>query len=292
MVRSMTGFGRHTCKKENIECTIELKTVNNRYLDTVIRLPKIISYMEKDIKSAIAAKIARGKVDVTVTFEDFSDNGFSVNINKSLANAYIETLRSLIKDYNLKDDIGIDSIVNISDIISVTKNELDEQLVKSIIEETLKNAIDVLLDMREKEGNALKHDLLDKLELIEGYVKKIEQKGPGVVEDYKNKLQQRLKEILQDVVIDETRITTEVAIFADKCSVDEEIVRILSHIKQFRQMLEKDEPVGRKLDFLIQEMNRETNTIGSKANNLEITQIVVEIKGELEKIREQVQNIE
>ena len=292
MVRSMTGFGQSTCKRENIECTIELKTVNNRYLDTNVKLPKIISYVEKDIKNKITEKLSRGKVDVFVTFSDLGDNGYSVNVNKGLADAYVDALKTLIKDYDLKGDINVESIINIPDIINITKNQLDENVVRSIIEETLDNAIDVLIEMREKEGNNLKNDLLQKLELIESYVKTIEQKSPMVVVEYKNKLQQRLKELLDGGVVDESRLTTEVAIFADKCSIDEEIVRLLSHIEQFKQILEKDEPIGRKLDFLIQEMNRETNTIGSKANNLAITQIVVEVKGELEKVREQVQNIE
>lgn len=292
MVRSMTGFGQSTCKRGNIECTIELKTVNNRYLDTNVKLPKIISYVEKDIKNKITEKLSRGKVDVFVTFSDLGDNGYSVNVNKGLADAYVDALKTLIKDYDLKGDINVESIINIPDIINITKNQLDENVVRSIIEETLDNAIDVLIEMREKEGNNLKNDLLQKLELIESYVKTIEQKSPMVVVEYKNKLQQRLKELLDGGVVDESRLTTEVAIFADKCSIDEEIVRLLSHIEQFKQILEKDEPIGRKLDFLIQEMNRETNTIGSKANNLAITQIVVEVKGELEKVREQVQNIE
>ena len=215
MIRSMTGYGQNTCKKENIECTIELKTVNNRYLDTSIKLPKIISYMDNDIKNIIFSKLSRGKVDVFVTFEDLSDNGFSVNVNKSLADAYVKTLKTLIKDYDLKGDIDIDSIINIPDIISVTKNELDKELVREIICETLFNALNVLIDMREKEGSTLKDDLLQKLELIEAFVKIVEQKSPSVVVEYRNKLQQRLKEMLDSGIVDEARLITEVAIFAD-----------------------------------------------------------------------------
>lgn len=291
MIKSMTGFGQGTCQRDNIECTIEMKAVNNRYLDVSIKLPKFMSYLENDIRSIIGKKISRGKVDVFVTFENSSDDEFEVTVNKGLAHAYINTLKGLAKDYSLKD-VSVDTIANIPDLIKVTKTKLNEGMIKGVVIGALDDALNILIDMRQKEGENLRLDLLAKLQGIQDLVYDIIESSKGMVLEYKQRLEQRIKELTDNVKLDPMRLEAEVAVFADRCSIDEEIVRLKSHIDQFRQILEKDEPVGRKLDFLIQEMNRETNTIGSKANNLKITQIVVDIKSELEKIREQVQNIE
>ena len=291
MVKSMTGFGQGTCLRENIECKVEIKAVNNRYLDVSIKLPKIISFVENDIRSLIAKRISRGKVDVFVTFEHSSDDEFEVNVNKGLAHAYISALKDLAKDYSLRD-VSVDTVANLQNLITINKKNLDEELVRDVVLNASDNALDVLVEMRQKEGLNLKLDILSKLQTIEDLVCDIIENSKDIVLEYKQRLEQRIKDLTDNVKVDPARIETEVAIFADRCSIDEEIVRLKSHIEQFRQILQNDEPIGRKLDFLIQEMNRETNTTGSKANNLRITQVVVDIKSELEKIREQVQNIE
>jgi len=249
---------------------------------------------EDKVREVIGKSISRGKVDVFINYEDFSEDSKNILIDEGLAKTYIKSVEYLRDKYGLKDDISVSLIAKFPDILKVEKPEEDEEKIWNLLYEALSHALDSLISMRETEGEGLKNDLLERTDAIEKVVQEISIRAPEVVKEYKCKLENRIKEILEQQVIDENRLAMEVAIFADRCNIDEELVRLESHINQLRQTLnsDSDTPVGRKLDFLIQEMNREINTIGSKANDLSITQNVVEIKSELEKIREQIQNIE
>lgn len=294
MIRSMTGFGRGRAQADGREFLVEIKTVNHRYCDIYIKLPRQISFLEDKVREVIGKSISRGKVDVFINYEDFSEDSKNILIDEGLAKTYIKSVEYLRDKYGLKDDISVSLIAKFPDILKVEKPEEDEEKIWNLLYEALSHALDSLISMRETEGEGLKNDLLERTDAIEKVVQEISIRAPEVVKEYKCKLENRIKEILEQQVIDENRLAMEVAIFADRCNIDEELVRLESHINQLRQTLnsDSDTPVGRKLDFLIQEMNREINTIGSKANDLSITQSVVEIKSELEKIREQIQNIE
>lgn len=292
MIRSMTGFGRGESRGDGKDFSVEIKTVNHRYSDIFIKMPRQISYLEDKIRSTISKELSRGKIDVYVSFEDYSEDSKSVLIDEPLARAYIKAVELLKNEYSLKDDISVSLIAKFPDVLKVEKVEQDENSLWQVLKAALDNAVASLISMREMEGEGLKKDVLEKTACIEKNLNEITARAPEVVKEYRQKLESRIKELLEQQTIDENRLAMEVAIFADRCSIDEEILRLGSHIKQLREALELDIPVGRKLDFLIQEMNREINTIGSKANDLTITRYVVDVKSEIEKIREQIQNIE
>jgi uncharacterized protein (TIGR00255 family) len=288
----MTGFGRGDCLLDGNNFTVELKTVNHRYCDVFIKIPKQMTFLEDKVRDFITGSISRGKIDVYISYENSSEDSREVVFDETLVNAYKEALITLRDEYSLKDDITVSLLSGFPNVLKIQKADQDEDELWKVLKKALDNAMTTLVAMRENEGKKLKENIIEKIDTIENTLSNVKTHSPEVVKDYKQKLTTRITEILDQRVPDETRLAMEVAIFADRCSVDEEIVRLSSHINQVRQTLNLVEPVGRKLDFLIQEMNREVNTIGSKANNLTITKDVVDIKCELEKVREQIQNIE
>ncbi|HHU89795.1 MAG TPA: YicC family protein [Clostridiaceae bacterium] len=291
MLRSMTGFGHCEYTENDITFTIEIKTVNHRYIDIFLRMPKQLSAFEELIRSLVSAKIQRGKIDIYITYDNKSKDFQEVMLDERLAKAYCEALRSISDNLGLRDDISATSLARFPDILKVEKQDNNEEVGK-MLEKAFNLAIEKLLEMRTREGEKLKESLFANLSTIEMFVEKINEKAPLVVKEYKEKLETRLMELIDIQRVDPGRIATEVALFADKCSIDEELVRLRSHIIQMREMLNVGSPVGKKADFLIQEMNREVNTIGSKASDIDITRNVVELKSEIEKLREQIQNIE
>lgn len=292
MIKSMTGFGRGKSQAEGMECLVEIKTVNHRYSDIYIKIPRQISFLEDKVREVVSKSVSRGKADVFISFDDFGEDSRSIQIDEGLAKTYIDTLRLLKDKYQLQDDISVSLIAKFPDVLKVEKVEQDEEKIWSLLNEALESAIESLISMRSIEGEGLKNSILERTDYIENIVKEIGIRAPEVVKEYKCKLENRIKELMDQQIVDENRMATEVAIFADRCNIDEELVRLDSHIGQLRETLQSGQSVGRKLDFLVQEMNREINTIGSKANDLNITKFVVDIKSELEKIREQIQNIE
>ena len=292
MIRSMTGYGKQSLIVEKREYQVEIKSVNHRYLDINIKLPKSISYLEDTIKKEISAKIKRGKIDVFITFENNSQEGKNITINKELAKLYIEQLKQLAQEEKILNNIEVMDIAKLPDILIVKNDEEDEKIQNELIE-VVQGAISKIIEMKNIEGNKIEQDLLQRIDKIENKIMEISAKSTGLIEEYVVKLEKRIKEILKTEELDKSRLAQEVVIYADKCSIEEEVTRLKSHIYQFRNLIaNNNETIGKKLDFLIQEMNRETNTIGSKANNLEITNGVIDIKTELEDIREQIQNIE
>lgn len=290
MIRSMTGFGYCEYSEDNITFTVEIKTVNHRHFDIFIRMPKQISSLEDRVRSVISGRVQRGKVDVYITCEDNSENSVEVMVDERLAAAYLNAIRTMAVNLGVEDDVSASTLARFPDILKV-ENKLDDDRMGVVLEKAVEKAVSALVEMREKEGQKLKESLILILETVESYLDRIRGRAPMVVREYKEKLETRLEE-LAGMKIDPARFAMEAAIFADRCSIDEEVVRLESHICQMKEMLELGSPVGKKLDFLLQEMNREVNTIGSKANDLEITRCVVELKNEIEKLREQVQNIE
>jgi uncharacterized protein (TIGR00255 family) len=293
MVRSMTGFGRGTYSENGKEFTVEIKSVNHRYIDFYIKMPRQIAFMEDKVREVVSKSLFRGKVDIFISFEDHSDDSKSVMLDEALANAYIQAIKKLKDKYSLLDDISVSLVSRFPDVLKIEKNEDDEELLWKVLNSALEIAIASLIQMREKEGNELRNSLLQKADYMEEIIGQITQRSPEVVLEYKQKLEGRIKDLLNQQTIDENRIALEVAIFADRCGIDEELVRLGSHLIQLREILNiKKQPVGRKLDFLVQEINREINTIGSKSNDIIITKNVLDLKSEAEKIREQIQNIE
>lgn len=292
MIRSMTGYGKGSLNIEGREYQIEIKSVNHRYLDINIKMPRTLSYLEETVKKEISEKIKRGKIDVFVTFENNGQEGRNIKINKELAKIYINQLKELAQEEKISSNIEVIDIAKFPDILTIKTDEEDEKIKNEIIQ-TTKEATDKIVEMKSIEGQKIAQDLLARIEKIENKIEEISKKSTGLIEEYVVKLEKRIKEILQTEEIDKTRLAQEVVIYADKCSIEEEITRLKSHIYQFKNLIaDNNETIGKKLDFIIQEMNRETNTIGSKANNLEITNGVIDIKTELEDIREQIQNIE
>lgn len=292
MIKSMTGYGSAKGTVEGIEVCVELKSVNNKFLDTSVRLPRNFLFAEETIKSAVMSHISRGKVDVFVTVDTSMADDMIVKVNEPLLKGYIEALESISMEYGLPNDITAMSVSRFPDVLNVEKKELDADAVAEGIRIIAEQALCDFDGMRIREGAKLKEDVLSKLETIEKLVGIIETESPKTVEEYREKLKQKLFEVLGTTDIDETRIITEAAIFADKVAVDEETVRLHSHMAQLRSMLDGGSPIGRKIDFLLQEFNREANTTGSKCQNAEIAHVVVNLKSEIEKIREQIQNIE
>ena len=293
MLKSMTGFGRAKYQVEGREYIVEIKSVNYKYSDVSVRLPRNISYLEEFIKKEVLKNVSRGKIDVNITLNNCSSLGKNVSVNNEIAEMYIKSLRRLVEDYGVKDDITAVNVSKMPDVLEI-KSEDDEEQIKSEISIPLKEAINNFMEMKQKEGNELARDMQARIKDILNKVEKVSELSTGLIEDYVVKLEARIKEILKSNEVDKQRLEQEVVIYADKCSIAEEVTRLKSHIEQFESLINEKEyiTIGKKLDFIIQEMNRETNTIGSKANCLEITNEVINIKTEIENIREQVQNIE
>ena len=290
-MKSMTGFGRANLESNGKNYIIDIKTVNNKYSDITVKCPKRLSFMEDKIRKQIANKITRGKVEVSVSFFDFSNKSKNVVLNKEIAKEYIKQLREIADENNLSENISVVEIAKLPDILNSIESDNDEEIINETLQ-CLNMALDSLIDMRKAEGENIKQDLLVRIERVKNLVDRITANSKGIVEEYVSKLEKRVKEILKNDVVDENRIAQEAVIYADKTSIEEELTRLNSHIVQFNELVNRDGPVGKKLDFMIQEMNRETNTIGSKAGSGEITKAVIDLKVELEDIREQVQNIE
>lgn len=292
MIKSMTGYGSAAGMSGDIGLTVELKSVNNRFLDCSVRMPRMYIFAEDKIKSLVQKYISRGKVDVFVTVDSSKADDVVVSLNEPLAEAYIAAYQQMSEKYGLKNDLSAVSLGRLQDVFTVEKKEIDADAFAADLEQVAAAALENFNAMRGVEGEKLRNDILAKLENIENLAAKVEERSPQTVAEYRARLEQKMTEVLAAADIDKARIVTEAAIFADKVAVDEELVRLKSHIAQMRDMLTKDGAIGRKLDFLTQELNREANTTGSKCNDVEITRMVVDIKSEIEKIREQIQNIE
>ena len=291
-MKSMTGFGRSKLEINSREYIVEIKSVNHKYSDISIKLPRNIMCFEEKIKKIISNNISRGKVDVFVTFNNYSEEGKDVVINKELAQNYINQLKELAQENGLDDKIRVTEITKMPDVLQLKIQDAESDVIWQELEKCVTEAVNNFVEMREVEGERIKQDLLTRINNVESLVNSIFSNTTGLIEEYVVKLRERIKEILSTDVVDEARLAQEIVIYADKCSVEEELTRLRSHISQFRSLLETKELVGKRIDFLIQEMNRETNTIASKSVKLEITNLAIEIKTAIEDIREQVQNIE
>ncbi len=294
MIKSMTGFGRaETVFNEIYEINIQIKSVNHRYADYSVKMPRIYNFLEEYIRTQLAGCISRGKVEVYVSISKVEDDSKVVKLNKPLAESYISSLKEL-SELGVKDDISMTTLSAFDDIFDVEYKDVDEEAITDAINEALKIALDGFIAMRISEGERLKASILEHLKVLEDHISAVEERSPQTVADYRDRLYKRLCDTLSEIgaTADDSRILTEVAIFADKVAVDEETVRLRSHINEFKTTLDADIPIGKKLDFIVQEMNRETNTIGSKCNDIELSKRVVDMKSVIEKIREQIQNIE
>ena len=292
MIKSMTGYGSAKGFSGKMEISVELKSVNSRYLDCSVKLPRLYISFEDALKATVGRHISRGKVDVFITLDSSNSGDVKIKVNQPLAEAYISSLRELAEAYNLSDNINVIDITRFPDVLQVEKTEMDSEQLCADICVVLENALLEFDEMRKKEGASLCRDIAARLDEIERLTSQADKASPKSVADYTAKLESRMREVLQTVDVDEQRILTEAAIFADRVAINEETVRLMSHISQLRIMLDSSEPVGRKIDFLVQEFNREANTIGSKGNDAEMARITVDLKSEIEKIREQAQNIE
>lgn len=292
MIKSMTGFGRERKTIGDYDISVEIRSVNNRYFELNTKIPRSCLFMEDKLKNLVKTKVSRGKVELSLSISNVQGKETAVSVNNLVVESYITALREAGKIYGLTDDLTLKDVFNMTDAFTISRPEEDEELLWNSVREVAEAALSNFISMRETEGVKMKNDLLDKLSNVENMVEQVCVLSPENVEIYRKKLYDKLCEVLNDRNIPEDRILLEAGIFSEKTAVDEETVRLKSHFSQFRTMLESGEPVGRKLDFLVQELNREVNTIGSKAQNLEITRIVVDAKSEIEKIREQIQNIE
>lgn len=288
----MTGYGRFEGNIDGINIVFEIKSVNHRFIELQCRTSRGYGFIEETIKNVVSKYVSRGKVDVFVLIDNDNSPETEITINHSIAAGYVQALNELRDEYGLKDDISVSSVARYNDIFTVHKSPESEEKICEITRQAAENALESFVSMREREGEKLRNDVLGRCDTIIGIVEEIEERSPQLVEEYRTKLYERLKEVLENVSIDPQRLITEAAIFADKTAVDEETVRLKSHIDQLKNMLSSDKAIGRKIDFIVQEMNREANTIGSKICNAEIAHKVVDIKSEIEKIREQIQNIE
>lgn len=291
-MRSMTGYGRASLEKENRNYQIEMKSVNHKYSDITIKLPKTLTYLEDKMKKQIGASISRGKVDVFVSFENNSGEGKDIIVNHKMVKKYMDAFYTLAEENQLALSIPVTEVIKLPEVLSVQTIETKEDVIEQEVMACLQEAIQHFVEMREVEGNKIKEDLLDRVEQVEKEILKFSEYSAGLVEEYVVKLRQRVKDMLQSDKIEESRIAQEAVIFADRTSIEEEVTRLKSHVMQMKNLLEEKKPVGKKMDFLIQEMNREVNTIGSKSANLDITNLVIDLKTMLEDIREQIQNIE
>ena len=291
MIKSMTGFGRGKYENDGRVYTVDIKSVNHKYSDISVRTPRLLNSVEDKIRKRITEVISRGKVDVFVSFENYSSKGTTIKINKELAKEYIKELKGLSEETGLEFNLDLIDVSRLPEILKIEDEESDELIANEVMI-ALEDALNKFVSMREFEGQKLIEDLENRIHFIEGKVSEITKYSSTLVQDYMEKLEARVNELLKPGVVDEARLAQEIVIFSDKSSIEEELTRLNSHISQFLNLIKSDSPVGKKLDFLVQEMNRETNTIGSKANCLEITNRVIEVKTEIENIREQIQNIE
>ena len=292
MIKSMTGYGRAVETVNGREYTVELRSVNNRYLDCSVRLPRMLSFAEEAVKQAVKAVVSRGKVDVFISLRSEAEEDVTVKLNGAVLQGYLDAMRQMVTEYGVRDDISVSTVSRLPDVFSVEKKEADEDQLRQDLLQVVNMALENYNAMRETEGTALDADLRNRRQTILSLVEQVEQGNAQTVVDYRARLEKKLREVLENTAIDESRILTEAAIFADKVAVDEETVRLRSHLDQMVSMLDGGGAIGRKLDFLLQEMNREANTTGSKCTDVRLAKIVVDIKAELEKIREQTQNIE
>ena len=292
MIKSMTGYGRAVETVNGREYTVELRSVNNRYLDCSVRLPRMLSFAEEAVKQAVKAVVSRGKVDVFISLRSEAEEDVTVKLNGAVLQGYLDAMRQMVTEYGVRDDISVSTVSRLPDVFSVEKKEADEDQLRQDLLQVVNMALENYNAMRETEGAALDADLRNRRQTILSLVEQVEQGNAQTVVDYRARLEKKLREVLESTAIDESRILTEAAIFADKVAVDEETVRLRSHLDQMVSMLDGGGAIGRKLDFLLQEMNREANTTGSKCTDVRLAKIVVDIKAELEKIREQTQNIE
>ncbi|MBR4733382.1 MAG: YicC family protein [Lachnospiraceae bacterium] len=292
MIKSMTGFGRCEVTENNRKFTVEMKAVNHRYLDVNVKMPKKLNFFESSIRNELKNYISRGKVDLFITYEDLSENTSNVHYNKELAAEYLKYLRQIQQDFGLDDDIRVSTLSKYPDVFTMEENEGDEEEIWKELKKALDGASEMFVQSRIAEGENLKNDLIAKLDNMLKLVDFIAQRSPQIIAEYRQKLQEKVKEMLGDNTVDEARLVTEVTIFADKVCVDEEMVRLRSHVETTKNALIEGGSIGRKLDFIAQEMNREANTILSKSNDLEISNCGIELKTEIEKVREQIQNIE
>lgn len=292
MIKSMTGFGRSELSDEKRKITFEMKSVNHRYLDVNIKMPKKMNFFEAAIRNELKNYIQRGKVDIFINFEDFSENNVSVRYNRDIAEEYLKYLNQMAEDFGLENDIRVSTLSRYPEVFAMEDQSPDEEEIWKLLKKTIDTASEEFVETRKNEGENLKNDLLVKLEEMLGHVAFIEERSPQIIDEYKQKLKEKVEEMLQGVQMDENRLITEVTIFADKVCVDEELVRLRSHIEATRKILTEGGSVGRKLDFIAQEMNREANTILSKTTDLESSERAIELKTEIEKVREQIQNIE
>ena len=288
----MTGYGRAVETVNGREFTVELRSVNNRHLDCSVRLPRLLSFAEDAVKQAVKAAVSRGKVDVFISLRSEAEDDVQVNLNRGVLEGYLAAMRQMVTEFGVQDDISVSTVSRLPDVFAVEKKEVDEDQLQSDLLQAVSKALEGYDAMRTREGAALDADLRSRGETILSLVSQVEQGNGQTVADYRARLENKLREVLENTAIDESRILTEAAIFADKVAVDEETVRLRSHLQQMNSMLDGGGAIGRKLDFLLQEMNREANTIGSKCTDVKLARIVVDIKAELEKIREQTQNIE
>lgn len=292
MIKSMTGFGRCEVTDGNRKYTVEMKSVNHRYLDVNIKMPKSLNFFESAIRGLLKEYMERGKVDLYISFEDFSEDKYSLKYNEELAGQYLSHLKEMAEKFHLDNDIRVSTLSRYPDVFTMEQIEVDEQELWAGLEKAIRGAAMQFVESRIKEGEHLKEDLCAKLDNMLSYVDFIEERSPIIMKEYRERLENKVKELLEDKQLDEGRIATEVTIFADKICVDEETVRLRSHIKSTKDALEAGGSIGRKLDFIAQEMNREANTILSKANDLEISDTGINLKTDIEKVREQIQNIE
>ena len=292
MIRSMTGFGRDHRIIDGREYLVEIRSVNSRYYEFNAKLPRTYNYLEEKLKSLVKSRMSRGKVEVSLSIYNITANETAVSLNDGVVQNYLEVLRAAGQKYSLTDDLSVSTIFRMQDAFNVVRAEADEEQIWAAVKETAEAALARFVSMRETEGAKMKDDILEKLENVEKMTEQVCGYAPETVNAYREKLFAKMQEILDNKQIDEQRILLEAGLFAEKIAVDEETVRLKSHFVQFRDMMNSDEPIGRKLDFLVQEMNREVNTTGSKAQDIRITRLVVDMKSEIEKIREQIQNIE
>lgn len=292
MIKSMTGYGKSEQTIDSLNVTVEIKSVNHRYFEFSARVPREYGFLEEKLKKYCNSLITRGKVECYVSVEDLEEREMEVNVNETLAAGYVKALKELSERFGLKDDISAVTLSRYPDVITLHKASEDEERIWNAVKTVAETAVSKFIEMRETEGSKLRGDILSRADYIIECVEFIEGRSPETVREYNEKLKQRMKELLGDAAVDEQRLLNEAAIYADKIAVDEETVRLRSHISQFRDFMNSSEAIGRKLDFLVQEINREANTIGSKAQDVDIAKKVIAIKAEVEKIREQVQNIE
>ncbi|MDO4454374.1 MAG: YicC/YloC family endoribonuclease [Eubacteriales bacterium] len=292
MIKSMTGFGRAENLQGEMKFIVEMKSVNHRYFDVNIKMPKKLAFFESAIRSTLKNYMHRGKIDVFITYEDLSQSNASLKYNEKLAAEYLQYYRQIAEKFGLRDDITVSALGRCPEVFSMEEQMIDEKEIWAVLEKALTDAGEQMIAAREKEGVALKKDLVEKLDGMTEKVTKIQERFPIMMEAYRTKLEEKVKELLEDTQIEESRIATEVVLYADKICTDEETVRLKSHISHMKETLEEGDNIGRKLDFIAQEMNREANTILSKANDLETSNLAIDLKTEIEKVREQIQNIE